>query len=92
MALGQREEDTYSRQLEQSVIARDLVIENSKIAKLQDRRLGLIEQILRFRLRISAEGFARLRLAYAFKPPQLGFFGNPGDFGNFLYLLWLLGV
>jgi hypothetical protein len=41
-----------------------------------------------FRLKASA----RLRLAYAFQPRQFGFFGNSGDFGNFLYLLWLLGV
>jgi hypothetical protein len=69
------------------MIARDLVIENCKIADG-----SCLNRSFAFGSGFRLKAPARLRLAYAFKPPQLGFFGNPGDFGNFLYLLWLLGV
>jgi hypothetical protein len=69
------------------------VVGNCEIAKLQDRRLVLIKQILRLRLRISAEGFRsaapRLRLQTA---SILDFLAIPAILAVFSYLFWLLGV
>jgi hypothetical protein len=75
------------------VIARDSGDRKLQDCQIADCRLILIEQILRFRLRISAEGSRSA--APSLTPSNrlnLDFFGNSGDFGNFLYLLWLLGV